>query len=295
MKTRRIISLLLLIVFAVSAATGVLFSPAIKFIIGINDEGFWRYVHFISTNTLFGLIIIHILINIKALGSYLKTARVLSIAAFSLAVLLFAGVIYQGIAGSELGLTGPIYKQTVREIRSAPEPNLVTFPEDFQDSEADGWELGQGWKVELENVNYVLTCSSADWSLATPKAGDGWFDYTLEAKVKVIAGEFQLNFRTSERPYRSRYFLGANDGGFFLNRDINGKGSHLTGCPPCMDKNEWARLKVVLNGTNIKIYFNDTLLLNYTDSDVPLIFGGISVSSGPNSHILFDDFNVAVR
>lgn len=295
MGMRRFISLLLLITFAVTAATGILFFPYIRLIFGLNDEGFWRYVHFLSTSMFFVFIIIHILINRKALGNYLRSARIFSITAFILAIILFAGILYQGIIGTELGLTGPIYEEDVRRIREAQEPVLITFPEDFKDGDSDGWSLGSGWKVEADNRNYNLTCSSDNWSSAIPKAGDGWFNYTLETTAKVINGDFQLNFRTSERPFRSRYILGFNDTDYNLSREINGNYTHLGGNKITFTElNEWHKFKVVLKGTSINIYIDNELIMDYTDIDSPLIFGAFSYSVGPNSHVLFDDINVIV-
>jgi hypothetical protein len=294
MSTRRVISLLLLMVFAVSAATGVLFSPAIRFLIGISDEGFWRYVHFLSTNILVGLIIVHIIINVKTLGNYLKTARVFSITAFSLATIFFVGIICLGIAGPELGLTSSIYEEDIRRARSATEPTLISFPEGFEDGEADGWNLGQGWEVALENNNYILSSASNDWSRAQAKVS-GWFDYTLTTKVKVINGEFQIHFRESDIPFRSGYMLGMNEDGFYLNREINEEYPFLAGIPPLLEPNEWHQIKIDLNKTNIKVYIDDELKLDYTDNDLPLIFGGFSFNIGPNSHVLFDDINVDIH
>ena len=294
MKTRRVISLLLLIVFALSAGTGILFSPAIRLIIGINDEGFWRYIHFISTNAFFGLIIIHILLNLKVLGSYLKSSRIFSIIAFSLAFIIFIGVIYQGILGPERGLPGMIFAQDVQRIRTEPAPTLVSFPEEFKDGKAEGWSLGKGWQVKLEDNDYVLACSSDEWSGASPEAGDGWFNYILESRLKVIKGESQIRFRTSERPYSSGYFVNINEHGLHLGRDINGEYAHLASSLPFLEYNRWYQIRINLNKTNIEVYVNDKSKLDYTDSDLPLIFGGIAFNTGPDSHVLIDDINVEV-
>lgn len=294
MGTRRMISLLLLIVFAMSAATGILFFPYIRGLIGISDEGFWRYLHFVSTSALFVLIIIHILINLKTFGNYLKSSRIFSIIAFSLAIIIFVGILYQGIAGPDRGLTSPIYEEDVRRIRSLPEPNLVSFPEDFEDGQADGWDLGKGWEVKLEDNDYVLACSSDEWSQAFPKAGDGWFDYTLETRVKVIQGEIQIKSRTSERPYNAGYILTLNEDGLHLGRYIVGEYTHLSSSPSFLEYNRWYQISIVMNKTNIEVYVDGEIKLDYNDSDLPLIFGGIAFCTGPDSHAFINDIIVEV-
>jgi len=168
MKTRRNVSLLLLISFALSAATGVLFSPAMRFLIGISNEGMWRMVHFYVTNAMLILIVIHLIINRKALGSYLHSARIGSITAYSLAVIIFLGIIFYGLNGSELSFKSVFYEEDIHRMRSLPEPTLVSFPEDFKDGKVDGWNLGPGWEVKLEDGNHVLGCFGEKWSGAIP-------------------------------------------------------------------------------------------------------------------------------
>ena len=294
MRTRRIVSLLLCISFALAAATGILLQPFIRFVVGISNEGMWRLVHFYCTNALLvPLIFIHILLNRKALGNYLRVARIRSIFSYTIAVIVLVGVIYFGVSGKDLGFTSLFYEEDLRRARSTPEPTLVSFPEDFEDGNANGWRLGPGWEVKLENGNHVLSGSSDRWSWARPQVS-GWFNYTLESRVKLINGKFQLNFRRGEVPFRSRYILGMDENGFYLSREVNGEYPNLTGGPPFLELNEWHRLKIILNGTNIKVYLDDKLKLDYTDNDLPFIFGGFSFEVAPNSYAFFDDIDVNV-
>ena len=293
MTTRRIVSLLLCISFALAAATGILLGPLMRFVVGISNEGMWRLVHFYATNVTAGLICFHICLNRKALGNYLRVARIRSLFSYTMAAVMLGGVIYFGVSGGNIGCTNPIYEESLRRARATPEPTLISFPEDFEDGNADGWGLGAGWRVTLEDGNYVLSGSSDRWSWAMPKVS-GWFNYTLETRVKLINGKFHLNFRASEVPFRSKYTLGIGEKDFYLNRVINEEHLNLTGGPPILELNEWHRLKIVLDGTNIKVYLDDELKLDYSDSGFPLMFGGFTFDIAPNSHALFDDINVKV-
>ncbi|MFH0914350.1 MAG: hypothetical protein V1849_03565, partial [Chloroflexota bacterium] len=110
----------------------------------------------------------------------------------------------------------------------------------------------------------------------------------------LIKGKFHINFRAGEVPFRSRYFLGIGESEFYLNREIDGKYPNLTGGPPILKLNEWRQIKIILNGTNIKVYLDNELKLDYTDTDLPLIFGKFAFETAPNSEALFDDINVDV-
>jgi hypothetical protein len=293
MTTRRIVALLLCITFALTVATGILFSPYMRFLVGISNESMWRMVHFYCTDAFLFLICYHIYLNRKALGNYLRVSRIGSIFSFTLAVVILVGVVYFGVYGGDLGVKAPWYEAELYRARSTPEPTLISFPEDFEDGDADGWRLGSGWEVKLEDGNHVLSASSEGWSRAMPQVS-GWFNYTLETRVKLISGKFQINFRASDVPFRSGYILGIGETEFYLNREINEEYPNLTGGPPILGLNEWHRIKVVLDGTNIKVYLDDELKLDYTDSDLPFIFGGFSFDVAPNSHALFDDIYVNV-
>ncbi len=293
MRIRRITSFLLCIAFAVSAATGILFMPAIRFLVGINNEGFWRLVHFYSTNVLVGLICEHIILNRKALWNYLKTARVLGIFTYTLATIVFTGVIYLGIFGPDLGLTGFFWEETLRRARSTPEPTLITFPENFEDGGTDGWRLSSGWEVKLDAGNYVLSGLSDRWTQAKPQVS-GWFNYTIETRIKLIKGKIHLNLRTSEVPFNAGYALGMSEKELYLNRFIDNKHLNVSGGKPILKLNEWHVLKVILNGTNIKVYLDDELKLDYTDTALPVIFGGFNLNIAPDSNAFFDDINVTV-
>jgi len=293
MTERRIVSLLLCISFALSAATGILFMPFIRFKLGIANESLWRMVHFYSTMAMASLICEHVVLNRKALGNYLRTSRISSLFAYILATIILVGVIYFGVSGGDLGITAPWYELDLYRARSASLPTRISFPENFEDGKADGWRLGPGWEVKLENGNYVLSGLSDKWSSAYPIVS-GWFNYTLEARVKLNSGQFHVNIRTSEVPFRSRYTLGLGEKDFYLNRGINERNLNLKGGQPILKFNEWHQLKIVLNGTNIKVYLDDEPKLDYTDSDLALIFGGFTFDIAPNSQAFFDDINVSV-
>ncbi|HEY33080.1 MAG TPA: DUF4405 domain-containing protein [Dehalococcoidia bacterium] len=290
MGTRRTVSLLLCISFALAAATGILFVPVIRLVIGLNNESMWRMIHFYSSDALAVLICFHIILNRKALMNYLRVARIRSILSYAIAALIFVGVICFGLYGSDLGIAAPWHEEELRRA-CLQEPTLISFPEDFEDGKADGWTLGPGWEVIHEDGNYVLSGSNEQWSSAYPK-GSGWFNYTFTTRVKLTSGEFNIGFRRSETPFRSRYLLYMNGEGFGLTREINEEYLNLTGEQLILEPYKWYEVKIVSDGANIKFYLDDELKLDYTDSDFPIIFGSFAFDVGPGSHVRFDDIDV---
>jgi ABC-type multidrug transport system permease subunit len=268
------------------------FARAIDAARGVNIKGLG--LEALSNDLLFlaGFALVFFVIGVILFRNCLVVSRIRSLFSYIMAVVILAGLLGFGFFGGDLRFNNHVTLGAF-ETPATPEATPAPFSEDFEDGNADGWSLDTGWEVKLEGGNYVLSGTGDRWSQAKPEV-DGWFDYTLESRVKLLKGIFQVHFRMSEEPFLSRYMLGIGEEEFWLNRGINEQYTNLTGGPPILELNEWHRLKVALNGTNIKVYLDDTLKLDYTDNDLPLIFGGISFHIGPDSHALFDDINVQV-
>ena len=168
----------------------------------------------------------------------------------------------------------------------------ILFQEDFEDGRADGWALEEGWGIEREGDNHVL--GGCGHHRADPRVR-GWTDYAVEAKFKLVAGEFLFNFRYSQAPvaWGDRYFLNIQPGGLELHKQIDEDFFHLTDASVNIESNRWYQLKIALDGTNAKVYLDDELKIDYTDDDLPIRSGGISFETLDDSHVLFDDITVS--
>jgi len=178
----------------------------------------------------------------------------------------------------------------IRSLRIA-KVEYAPFNDDFEDGNADGWELESGWSVAEDNGNFVLQ------GIGHKMAGVGlksWTDYTFECKVKLIAGGVHLNYRLSGG---ERYFIGVHEWGLFLARTTveNNVPVHtqLTETQFPFDKNTWIKFKIVGKGNNIKVYVNDELKIDYTD-DKAVLYGSIAFESLDDSKIYVDDIHVTV-
>ncbi len=221
-----------------------------------------------------------------------------------LIILLMAGL-FLGGCGSEDGsspeeddLTPPVEEdEPTTPILAPPRPDtpFVTeeegqlFQDDFDDGNADGWALEAGWDIALESGNYVLT--GCEHSFARPNVS-GWSDYTIEAKFKLVKGSFHFNLRENIYAGHIRYLLGVHSGGLYLQRQLTSDFFDLSQSYMAIGLDQWHTIRAVLDSNNIKVYIDDTLHINYTDSEIPILSGISSFETLDNSIAHFDDISV---
>ncbi len=169
----------------------------------------------------------------------------------------------------------------------AQEGWTVLFQDNFEDSNANEWQLDAGWEVEHEDKNYVLSGSGHTW--ATLNTEHNWTDYSFKAKVKLIEGSVHLNYRVSDN---GRYFIGFHAGGLYLNKETPWDTFYdLTSNDVPHSPNAWYNVEIVGAQNNIKVYVDNVLRLEYTDTN-PLLFGRIAFETHESSHCHFDDIAV---
>ena len=181
-----------------------------------------------------------------------------------------------------------------RDIRSLKIASVEypPFNDDFEDGNADGWELEPGWSVINDNGNYVLQGFGHKWA----RAGlESWTDYTFESRVKLIEGDVHINYRLQDR---ERYFVGLHERSLSLVRMLfeNDEPVHTTLATAEIpfSKNTWNTIKIVGMGNNVKVYFNGVLKINYTDNN-PVLNGKIAFESLDNSKVYVDDIQVTPK
>jgi photosystem II stability/assembly factor-like uncharacterized protein len=162
----------------------------------------------------------------------------------------------------------------------------LLFQDDFEDGNADGWALDPDWMVEMVDGNYVL--SGRNHQVARPKVA-GWTDYTLEFGFKIISGAFLLNFRSRGEV---RYICGIREGEFHLEKQVGEDFFEFMGGEAEVTIGQWHKVQVAVEGANIKIYFDDSLAIDYTDEEIPIRLGEFSLEALEGSHLLFDEFLV---
>lgn len=167
------------------------------------------------------------------------------------------------------------------------------FNDDFSLNNLDKWEFlnGSGGDLSnwyIENGNLVGQISSRKWSYLFPKVnnGDQLNNYIFEADVTNISGVDQpIFFRVSSD--RSKYYQvdyrykdshWPQDYNNITLRRINGGSNILlkqfSSSTLDLSQNVKHKIKVVLNIRNIKVYFDNTLIIDYTDNSVSFLGSG---------------------
>jgi len=180
-----------------------------------------------------------------------------------------------------------------RDIRSLKISSVEypPFQDDFEDGNADDWQLEDEWSVVQDKGNYVLQGIGHKWA----RAGlENWTDYTFESRVKLIEGEVHVNYRLKGG---ERYFIGVYERSLSLVRMLTKNNvpvhTNLATAEVPFSKNSWNTIKIVGKGNNIKVYFNGALKINYTDNN-PVLNGQIAFESLDDSRVYVDDINVTV-
>ena len=179
--------------------------------------------------------------------------------------------------------------------------SVVLFQDDFEDNVLDGWLLYDAlgnfimgndspWQILSSEENHYLKGSTH--SIATPNVdgfGDGWI--TVDFRLSSDSA-FHFNVKENEGYNYSRYFIGINEGGIHLNKQHNDSFYDLSAVdinlPPCV----WHTIKVVFEGTNIQIFINESLEINYSDSDNPSTFGKVTFETLPEKETNFDNISI---
>ena len=127
----------------------------------------------------------------------------------------------------------------------------------------------------------------------TPGSGAGT-GYTFEARFMLIDGGFHFNLRHSQIPGagETRYFLGIHQQGIYLYKSITSDLFKLNNTSVNIEPNKWHQFEAVLDGATIKIYLDGKLKIDYTDDDLPIRSGGISLETLDEGHAIFDDITV---
>ena len=119
------------------------------------------------------------------------------------------------VTGNWIQYMVPLDGKTLTGNRFWDQPGVTLFEDDFEDGEADGWELGEGWAIAGEpRVAYVLSGLAPYW--AAPVV-DGWSDYELTARIRLHAGTVHVNFRLFQEIVddttwiQKRYILGLSE------------------------------------------------------------------------------------
>lgn len=171
----------------------------------------------------------------------------------------------------------------------------IIFQDDFEDGVLDGWSGDPSWNIENDNGNNVLHSwvSPSNLGSISIETEGGW-NYIFETKIKLIEQDASIFYRSYfEHGGYGFYSINVSPNYLGLSKEINGNYQNLTGASVPLNMNEWYQVKIDGNENRIRIYVEGSLVIDYTDTDNPILFGGIS-SFENRGHTHFDDVTVSL-
>ncbi|MBN2031383.1 T9SS type A sorting domain-containing protein [bacterium] len=170
----------------------------------------------------------------------------------------------------------------------------VLFQDDFEDGNANGWILGSGWEV-ISDDTYVLRGQGHD--LAHPLV-EGWTNHSIEFRFKLLSEGFHFNFRVSENRLSqtdiilTKYFLEIQENLLILKKKFGTSTDSLSEVTVSLSMNTWHTLKVVMEKTSIEVYLDETLTMDVTDTQNPVLSGSFYFETFEDSEVYIDDISV---
>lgn len=167
--------------------------------------------------------------------------------------------------------------------------SVTIFSDNFEDGNADGWELGTGWQIKTDDGNYVLANNLHSFARV---AGLGKVAF-FESKVKLLKGSVHLNMRENLELQYTRYLIGLGENYVYLQKEIGQNFSFFKRVEANIGLNRWHNVKIEVNNQTIKVFLDGELIL--TSFDVtPIESGGISLETLDDSEAYFDDVKVGI-
>jgi hypothetical protein len=158
------------------------------------------------------------------------------------------------------------------------------FQDDFEDGDAQGWDLESGWSVAVVDGNRVLAGKGHSWARGTLELTD----YSrISFRLRVLKGRANLVPRLNKN---GRYYIGFDANGSSMNKD-SPPGSFqedLIGRGQWHAPETWYTVEIVLQGGKIEFLVNGTRQWFYSDPE-PLSGGRIAFVSTEDSEVYVDD------
>lgn len=160
------------------------------------------------------------------------------------------------------------------------------YQEDFEDGQAQGWQLDLGWEIFSDEGNQVLSGQGHVWA----RSSLAYDDYRLAFRLKVMRGEVHLVYRLNAT---GRYFIGFQADGSYLHKQIWPDTFHhgLATSDHAHALAAWHQIEISGKGGNIQINVDGNREWSYIDPD-PLLDGIFAFETQDDSLVYVDDISV---
>jgi len=181
-------------------------------------------------------------------------------------------------------------------------PGTVLFEEDFEDGKADNFlYIADGWMVTTEaNGNKVFEINTNTEAAIKNDEGGGigfgsnhWANYSAEYRVRMLnlKANTWLSFRsaTGVQDYYVEWLSAEWDAfNLLINQSFGWENIKSLDLP--VRDERWYRVKVEARGPALRLYLEDSLMIEVNDSRITS--GGFNLGVMPGTHAQFDDIRV---
>ena len=173
----------------------------------------------------------------------------------------------------------------------SPGPGYAQAPayqEDFEDGEAQGWQLDPGWTVAPDGDGHVLSGQGHAWARSRqPLETDGRVSFRL----RLVSGRIHLVVRLTDA---GRYFIGFDANGSDLSKQYFPDEFHhdLAARNAPNSYGRWYQVEIVLHGNALEFWVDGTRQWSFIDPQ-PLTGGSLAFETLEDSRADVDDIVVA--
>ncbi len=154
--------------------------------------------------------------------------------------------------------------------------------------DVEGESTTTAWSTVVEDGNTVLRGMDHNWADLQEKE---WANYTFKAKFKIIQGTIHFNYR---REGSNRYFIGVRSDQLYVQKQISKNFYDLTTSKYLSLDEGWHTFEIRGYDNILNIYIDDELLIEYKDTESPILSGGVAFETLDNSEFLIDDVEIKV-
>ena len=160
----------------------------------------------------------------------------------------------------------------------------IAYQEDFEDGQAQGWELQPGWDVAMDGNDHVLAGEGHVWAWSGQSSTG---DHRVSLQLKLLTGRIHLVVRLTDA---SRYFLGFTAEGSDLSKQYFPDEFHenLAVGDTAHALNRWYGVEIVTRGSTIEMWVDGKREWTYTDSR-PLAEGAFALETQAGARAYVDD------
>lgn len=171
----------------------------------------------------------------------------------------------------------------------------ILFKDDFEGDLSQWINVSGSGSIAPEDGNHVYKREGGSYVGATiaTAGSESWTDYAFNVRLKQIDPPyFNLVFRYTDATHHYLLENSAYAPKVALFKKVGGGYIELARVDQPTNLNTWYQYRIVLHGSSIKVYVDDQLIIDLTDSSLPAGKIGVGAYSGSIYH--FDDVVVTV-